>query len=67
MTACVSANRTGELFGAISLLHALSRALIPAAVQIIYGLTLRRLPGGVFFGLAGMFGVLIIGLGFVRS
>ena len=61
MTNHVAADRTGELFGAISLLHAISRALLPALMQFIYSLTLLNAPGSLFYGLSVLSGIAFLG------
>ena len=57
-TTLVSKQQTGELLGAISLLHALARIVIPALLDLIYSLTINRGAGAaVFVCLSGIFGV----------
>jgi len=57
MTNYVRPDRIGELFGAIGLLHAVSRALVPALMQYIYSLTLKSAPTALFAGLGALFGL----------
>ena len=57
MTTYVEPDRVGELFGAIGLLHALSRTLIPPLMQLGYSLTLQHAPHALFWGLSLLFGV----------
>jgi MFS family permease len=56
LTNHVDAERTGELMGAVSFLHALSRVVIPAILNLIYGLTVGRAANAVFWVLVGVFG-----------
>ena len=63
MTTYVDAEKVGELLGAVSLLHALARCLIPAIIQFIYSMTIRGAPGTVFWVLSGLFtGTLLLSL-----
>lgn len=55
MTTYVDTEKVGELLGAVSLLHALSRCLIPATIQFVYSMTIRHAPGAVFWVLSGIF------------
>ena len=55
MTTYVDAGKIGELLGAVSLLHALSRCLIPATIQLIYSMTVGHASGAVFWVLSGLF------------
>ena len=61
MTNNVPADRTGELFGAVSMLHAVSRALLPALLQFVYSLTLRNAPEALFYGLSVLSGIAFLG------
>lgn len=56
MTVHVPADRIGELFGVISLLHAVARALIPALMFFVYSWTLQSVSTAVFWGMAGLSG-----------
>lgn len=56
LTNHVAQDRTGELMGAVSFLHALSRVVMPAILHLIYGLTVGRASGAVFWVLVGVFG-----------
>lgn len=56
LTNHVSEDRTGELMGAVSFLHALSRVVMPAILHLIYGLTVGKASGAVFWVLVGVFG-----------
>ena len=55
MTIYVDAEKAGELLGAVSLIHALARCLIPAIIQFIYSTTIGHAPGTVFWVLSGFF------------
>ena len=58
LTTLVPERQTGELLGAISLLHALARIVIPGLLDLIYSLTVVKGGGGaVFVWLAGIFTV----------
>jgi MFS family permease len=56
LTTHVAADKTGELLGAISLLHALSRIAAPAALNLVYSLTIGKASSAVFWCLAAVFG-----------
>jgi MFS family permease len=56
LTNHVSEDRTGELMGAVSFLHALSRVVMPAVLNLIYGRTVGTASGAVFWVLVGVFG-----------
>lgn len=56
LTNHVSEDRTGELMGAVSFLHALSRVVMPAILNLIYGRTVGAASGAVFWVLVGVFG-----------
>jgi MFS family permease len=55
LTTHVAADKTGELLGAISLLHALSRIAAPAALHLVYSLTIGKASSAVFWCLAAVF------------
>jgi len=56
LTTHVASDKTGELLGAISLLHALSRIAVPAALHLVYSLTIGKASSAVFWCLAAVFG-----------
>ena len=56
LTTHVAADKTGELLGAISLLHAFSRIGAPAALNLVYSLTIGKASSAVFWCLAAVFG-----------
>lgn len=55
MTTYVDSGKTGELLGAVSLLHALGRCFIPAVMQLVYSMTVTQASGMVFWVLSGFF------------
>jgi MFS family permease len=55
LTTHVAADKTGELLGAISLLHALSRIAAPAMLHLVYSLTIGKASSAVFWCLAAVF------------
>jgi len=61
MTNNVSAERVGELFGIISLFHAVSRAVVPALMYFLYSLTLKNAPAALFWAVSVVFGVAFLG------
>lgn len=60
MTKHVPQDRTGELLGAMGLLHALARVVAPTILNLIYSLTVARFPQTVFIVLTAAFGVAIV-------
>ncbi|KAK2737792.1 hypothetical protein FQN55_000903 [Onygenales sp. PD_40] len=52
LTKHVPPERTGQLLGAIGLLHALARVVAPAVFNLIYSLTVGSLPQAVFICLS---------------
>lgn len=54
LTKHVPPDRTGQLLGAIGLLHALARVVAPAVFNLIYSLTVGSVPETVFMSLAGL-------------
>jgi hypothetical protein len=67
MTTYVDAEKVGELLGAVSLLHALARCLLPAIIQFVYSTTIRHAPGTVFCLLGGIFtGTFLLSLRILR-
>jgi MFS family permease len=53
----VPATRVGELFGAVGLLHAASRAIVPAMMYFVYSLIVHTAPTTLFWCLGGCFGL----------
>jgi MFS family permease len=67
MTKHVPAERTGQLLGAVGLLHALARVVAPTLFNLIYAETVvRGKPQIVFICLAATFGVAFIMSWFIR-
>ncbi|KMP03229.1 hypothetical protein CIRG_02921 [Coccidioides immitis RMSCC 2394] len=54
LTKHVPADRTGQLLGAIGLLHALARVVAPTIFNLIYSMTVATVPQTVFICLAGL-------------
>lgn len=57
LTKHVSPDRTGQVLGAMGLLHALARVVGPTVFNLIYSLTVGKFTQTVFVCLAGTFGV----------
>ncbi|KAI9804452.1 MAG: hypothetical protein M1825_001351 [Sarcosagium campestre] len=57
LTKHIEPDRTGELLGAMGLLHALGRVVAPAIFNLIYSLTVGKFTQTVFVCLAATFGV----------
>ncbi|PGH18300.1 hypothetical protein AJ79_00639 [Helicocarpus griseus UAMH5409] len=53
LTKHIPANRTGQLLGAIGLLHALARVVAPTVFNLIYSSTVGSVPQAVFMCLSG--------------
>lgn len=62
----VSAERVGELLGAIGLLHALSRIIAPVVFNGLYAATVKSFPQAVFVVIASLFGVVFVLSFFVK-
>jgi hypothetical protein len=56
LTTHVGADKTGELLGAISLLHALSRIAAPTVLHLVYSVTIGKASSAVFWCLVVVFG-----------
>ena len=56
LTTHFASERTGELMGAVSLLHALSRVAVPAVLHALYAVTIGKASNAIFWCLAGVFG-----------
>lgn len=57
LTKHVPQDRTGQMLGAMGLLHALARVVAPTVFNLIYSLTVGTYPQIVFICLGSMFGV----------
>ncbi|MCJ1433500.1 hypothetical protein MMC27_002862 [Xylographa pallens] len=67
LTKHVPADRTGQLLGAMGLLHALARVVAPTIFNRIYAVTVvRGFPQAVFVCLAATFGVAFVLSWFIR-
>ncbi|MCJ1320493.1 hypothetical protein MMC15_005833 [Xylographa vitiligo] len=67
LTKHVPADRTGQLLGAMGLLHALARVVAPTVFNRIYAITVvRGFPQAVFVCLAATFGVAFVLSWFIR-
>ena len=66
LTKHVPPERTGQLLGAIGLLHALARVVSPVVFNTIYSRTVKTFPQTVFVCLASTFGVGFILSWFIR-
>ena len=66
LTTHVVPERTGELLGAISLLHALSRIAAPALLHLVYSLTIGTASASVFWCLTATFGLALAGSFWIR-
>ncbi|KAI9822974.1 MAG: hypothetical protein M1826_000307 [Phylliscum demangeonii] len=55
LTKHVAPDRTGQILGAVGLLHALARVVSPTALNLIYSLTVGKATPTVFFLLTGTF------------
>ena len=67
LTKHVPADRTGQLLGAMGLLHALARVVAPTVFNRIYAVTVvRGFPQAVFVCLAATFGVAFVLSWFIR-
>lgn len=66
LTKHVPQDRTGQVLGAVGLLHALARVVGPTVFNLIFSLTVGTVPQTVFFCLTGTFGVGFFFSWFVR-
>src|SRR5204863_2674694 len=57
---------TGQLLGAIGLLHALARVISPTLFNLIYSLTVGSIPQAVFMCLSIVFGVALLLTWFIK-
>lgn len=57
---------TGQVLGAMGLLHALARVVAPTVFNLIYSMTVGTCPQAVFIGLASMFGLAFVMSWFIR-
>ena len=66
LTKHVPADRTGQLLGAIGLLHALAKVVAPTIFNLIYSLTVYTFKQTVFVCLAATFGIAFILSWFIK-
>ena len=66
LTEHVPADRTGQLLGAMGLLHALTRVFSPTICNTIYSLTVKTVPQTVFYCLTATFGFAFVLSWFVQ-
>ena len=66
LTKHVPEDRTGQLLGAIGLLHALARVVSPVIFNTIYSKTVGTFPQTVFICLASTFGIAFVLSWFIR-
>ncbi|KAI9733247.1 MAG: hypothetical protein M1834_003331 [Cirrosporium novae-zelandiae] len=66
LTKHVPPDQTGQLLGAIGLLHALARVVAPTIFNLIYSVTVGKFSQAVFVCLASTFGGAFILTGFIR-
>lgn len=66
LTKHVPQDRTGQLLGAIGLLHALARVVCPTVFSLIYASTVDSIPQLVFMLLSGFFGLAFLCSCFVK-
>ena len=66
LTKHVPPERTGQLLGAIGLLHALTRVVAPTTFNMIYSLTVGKFTQTVFVCLASTFGVAFVLSWFIK-
>lgn len=66
LTKHVPHDRTGQILGAMGLLHALARVVAPTIFNLIYSLTVAKVPQTVFVCLAATFGAALVLSWFIR-
>lgn len=66
LTKHVPVERTGQLLGAMSLLHCLARVVAPAVFNAIFSATAKGFPQAVFVCLAATFGLAWMGSWMIR-
>ena len=66
LTKHVPPDQTGQLLGAVGLLHALARVISPTIFSLIYGATVGKFTQTVFVCLAGCFGFSFILSWFIK-
>lgn len=66
LTNHVPTDQTGQVLGAMGLLHALARVVAPTIFNLIYSITVAKCPQTVFIALAATFGVALVLSWFIR-
>lgn len=66
LTKHVPQDRTGEVLGAMGLLHALARVVAPTIFNLIYSLTVANTPQTIFICLSAVFGTTFVLSWFIR-
>ncbi|OAX79454.1 hypothetical protein ACJ72_06229 [Emergomyces africanus] len=66
LTKHIPANRTGQLLGAMGLLHSLARVLAPTVFNLIYSVTVATVPQAVFMCLAATICLAMISSFFIK-
>ena len=66
LTKHVPPDRTGQLLGAVGLLHALARVVAPTIFNLIYSLTVGKFSETVLYCLASAFGVAFVLSWFIK-
>lgn len=66
LTKHVPQDRTGEVLGAMGLLHALARVVAPTIFNLIYSHTVASMPQTVFICLSAVFGAAFVLSWFIR-
>ncbi|PGH29586.1 hypothetical protein GX50_07664 [[Emmonsia] crescens] len=66
LTKHIPANRTGQLLGAIGLLHALARVVAPTIFNLIYSLTVGTVPQAVFMCLSAAISLAMFASFFIK-
>lgn len=66
LTNHVPTDKTGQVLGAMGLLHALARVVAPTIFNSIYSMTVAKCPQTVFIALAAVFGVAFVLSWFIR-
>jgi len=67
LTKHVPQDKTGQLLGALALLHSLARVVAPAVFNLIYAKTVGTVPQAVFVCLSSTFGIAFICSLFIKA
>lgn len=66
ITKHIPEDRTGQVLGAMGLLHAFARVVAPTVFNLIYSLTVAKFPQTVFLSLTACFGLAFVLSWFIR-